>query len=183
MEVYLPFQTAGPGRVGLVRVMRMSGGRPQKIVTGGQSGVDRAALEVALRLGIPCGGWCPAGRRAEDGPIPGHFPLRETPSADYEQRTEWNIRDSDGTLVLNRGELEGGTLYTAQIAERSGRPLRVVDLDRLADPAEFRAVVAGIRHWLEENKVGVLNVAGPRESKSPGIGEAAAVFLETLLGE
>jgi hypothetical protein len=120
---------------------------PQRIVTGGQSGVDRAALEVALRLGLPCGGWCPAGRRAEDGPIPARFPLREALSPDYEQRTEWNVWDSDGTLVLNRGELAGGTLYTVRIAERIGRPLRVVDLDRLADPLERAGALAEVRQW------------------------------------
>ncbi len=161
----------------------MSWQRPHRIVTGGQSGVDRAALEVALRLVLPCGGWCPAGRRAEDGPIPERYPLRETLSSDYEQRTEWNVWDSDGTLVLNRGELTGGTLYTVRIAERVGRPLRVVDLDGLADPADLEAAVAGVRRWIEEEGLATLNVAGPRESKSPGIGAAAARFLEDLLGE
>jgi hypothetical protein len=154
---------------------------PQRIVTGGQSGVDRAALEVALRLGLPCGGWCPAGRRAEDGPIPARFPLREALSPDYEQRTEWNVWDSDGTLVLNRGELEGGTLYTVRIADRIGRPFRVIDLDRWKDPAETREVLAGIRRWIEEEGLVTLNVAGPRESKSPGIGAVAVRFLESLL--
>ena len=79
----------------------MSAG-PVEIVSGGQTGVDRAALDVALALGLACGGWCPRGRRAEDGPLPARYPLRETPSASYPERTEWNVRDSDGTLVLHR---------------------------------------------------------------------------------
>src|SRR6266571_9073801 len=80
-----------------------------KIVSGGQTGVDRAALDVALELGIPCGGWCPRGRRAEDGIIPERYPLIETPTTAYPQRTERNVRDSDGTLVLTVGRADGGT--------------------------------------------------------------------------
>ena len=89
----------------------------EKIVSGGQTGVDRAALDVALELGIPCGGWCPRGRRAEDGALSARYPLMETPSDDYVQRTTWNIRDSDGTLILTRGEPTGGTAQTALICE------------------------------------------------------------------
>src|SRR3954454_8651242 len=85
-----------------------------KIVSGGQTGVDRAALDVALALGIPCGGWCPKGRKAEDGPIEDRYPLSETPSSDYRQRTLWNIRDSDATLILTWGEPTGGTLLTVK---------------------------------------------------------------------
>src|SRR3989442_8006923 len=86
--------------------------RPVEIVSGGQTGVDRAALDTALALGLTCGGWCPRGRRAEDGPLPARYPLRETPSASYPERTEWNVRDSDGTLVLHHGRLRGGTALT-----------------------------------------------------------------------
>lgn len=99
-----------------------------RIVSGGQTGVDRAALDVALELSLECGGWCPRGRRAEDGVIAAKYPLRETPMEDYRQRTEWNVRDSDATLILKRGELKGGTLLTAELARRYGRPLLVVDL-------------------------------------------------------
>jgi hypothetical protein len=90
--------------------------------------VDRASLDAALEFGIPCGGWCPKGRKAEDGPIPPRYPLSETPSADYGQRTEWNVRDSDGTLILNSGELAGGTAQTVEIARRLRKPFLVVDL-------------------------------------------------------
>src|SRR3989442_2721366 len=94
---------------------------PVEIVSGGQTGVDRAALDTALALGLPCGGWCPRGRRAEDGPLPTRYPLRETPSSSYPERTVWNVRDSDGTLILHRGRLSGGTALTLRLVSRHGR--------------------------------------------------------------
>jgi Circularly permutated YpsA SLOG family len=102
----------------------------RRIVSGGQTGVDRAALDVALELGLECGGWCPRGRRAEDGEIPARYPLRETRSAGYPVRTERNVRDSDATLVLHEGRLGRGTALTAGCARRLGRPLLEVDLRR-----------------------------------------------------
>jgi hypothetical protein len=146
----------------------------ERIVSGGQTGVDRAALDAALALGLPCGGWCPRGRRAEDGPIDPRYPLQETPSADYPQRTEWNVRDSDGTLVLTRGRPHGGTALTIALARRLGRPVLVLDLEQGPDPAE-------VPEWVEEKEVVVLNVAGPRESLQPGIREEAFAFLEKAL--
>ena len=145
-----------------------------KIVSGGQSGVDRAALDVAMEVGIPCGGWCPRGRVAEDGRIPERYPLRETPSAGYAQRTEWNIRDADATLVLHRGPLCGGTALTVALARRLGKPSLTVDLAEAADRA-------AIGSWLDERRVAVLNVAGPRESQAPGICAQAAAVLRALL--
>src|SRR5262245_55320595 len=100
-----------------------------EIRSGGQTGVDRAALDVALELGLPCGGWCPRGRRAEDGPIPDHYPLRETRSPAYPVRTRWNVRDSDGTLILTRGRPDRGTLLTEELARDMGKPLLVVGLN------------------------------------------------------
>jgi hypothetical protein len=146
----------------------------ERLVSGGQTGADRAALDVALERGIPCGGWCPKGRRAEDGPIPDRYPLRETPSADYPQRTEWNVRDSDGTLALSPGRPRGGTAFTLVVARELGKPHLHVDLGRAADPEVARA-------WISEQRIRVLNVAGPRESDSPGIHDAAAAFLRRLL--
>jgi hypothetical protein len=145
-----------------------------KLISGGQTGADRAALDAALALGIPCGGWCPRGRRAEDGPIDERYPLQETPSAEYAQRTEWNVRDSDGTLVLTRGEPRGGTAFTLDIARDLGRPVLILDL--------ARAPVAGaVGNWLRREGIRVLNVAGPRESGAPGIHEEALRFLRAAL--
>ena len=97
----------------------------QKIISGGQTGVDRAALDFALARGIPHGGWCPKHRRAEDGPIDGRYQLKETPSANYVQRTEWNARDSDGTVVFSIGAiLTGGSKKTVELARKHRRPVR-----------------------------------------------------------
>lgn len=147
----------------------------RRIVSGGQTGVDRAALDVALDLGIDCGGWCPRGRRAEDGRIPLRYPLTETTTGRYVERTGLNVRDSDGTLILVRGALQGGTALTRRLAEAEGRPCLVVDLDT---PPEDSTV----RDWLQQTRIRVLNVAGPRESSRPGIHEQAAAFLRGLLG-
>ncbi|MEM1125325.1 MAG: putative molybdenum carrier protein [Bacteroidota bacterium] len=143
--------------------------------TGGQTGVDRAVLDVALRCGVPVGGWCPRGRRAEDGPLPGRYPLQETPSDDYAQRTDWNVRDSEATLILARLPLTGGTALTAARAKAWGRPYRVVDP---ADLVQAEAVWA----WLHAHRLQVLNVAGPRETTVPGSYAAAKRFLERMLG-
>lgn len=145
-----------------------------KIVSGGQTGVDRAALDVALELGLEAGGWCPRARRAEDGRIAVRYPLRETPSGVYSQRTEWNVRDSDATLILHRGAMSGGTRLTAEIAARLERPLLALDLAREPDPE-------GARAWLLEYQVRVLNVAGPREEGAPGVYAQAFLFLRKLL--
>jgi hypothetical protein len=147
-----------------------------QIVSGGQTGVDRAALDVALERGIPCGGWCPRGRRAEDGPLPKRYPLRETPWDGYPQRTEWNVRDSDGTLVLSLGRPDRGTTLTIELAARYSKPCLILDLSNDPDPA-------AVHSWAKANGVRVLNVAGPRESSWPGIYQRAAVFLRRLLEE
>lgn len=149
---------------------------PGKIVSGGQTGADRAALDWAIRHGIPHGGWCPKGRRAEDGPLDARYRLMETEGEGYRARTVRNVRDSDATLVVNLGELEGGSLETRRIAERRHKPVRVVQLDSPTDGEVVRA----LRAWLDDSAVQVLNVAGPRESKRPGIYGATCNFLELL---
>jgi hypothetical protein len=148
--------------------------RVEKIISGGQTGVDRAALDVALAMGLECGGWCPKGRRAEDGRIPSRYPLAETDSTSYSRRTRRNVRDSEGTLILSRGALRGGTLLTQRAAANLGKPCLSVNLD---EPA----AVAGIRDWLSEHSIRILNVAGPRESQSPGITLQATRLLHELL--
>ena len=141
------------------------------VVSGGQSGVDRAALDAALALGLDVGGWCPAQRWAEDGPIHARYPLRETPSADPAQRTRWNVRDSDATLVLAPSPPIRGTALTVAIARDLGRPKLVVDLG--SDPS----VAAD---WLRQCGAEVLNVAGPRESEVPGVYAEAWRWLSAL---
>ncbi len=148
--------------------------RPRAIVSGGQSGVDRAALDVAGELALPRGGWCPRGRYAEDGPIPDAYPLKETPSPDTAQRTEWNVRDADGTLVLTEGEPSGGTAVTVLFARRLAKPCLVLDLAEGADPG-------AVGRWVARYGIAVLTVAGPRESKRPGIQRRAAAFLREAL--
>ena len=145
-----------------------------KIVSGGQTGVDRAALDVALDLDVPCGGWCPKGRLAEDGPIPDRYPLKETTLPVYPQRTERNVRDSDGTLVLTIGRTKGGTALTLEMARRQKKPRLVINLH---DHPEVKTV----RKWILANQIQVLNVAGPRESENRGIYSKAVEFLRQLL--
>jgi hypothetical protein len=147
----------------------------QRIVSGGQTGVDRAALDVAMALGLSCGGWVPRGRRAEDGRVPDCYPLRETAAFSYARRTRLNVRDADATLILTRGEPAGGTALTVDMAIRLERPILVLDLNADANPA-------AARRWLAALRVRVLNVAGPRESGCPGIYAQSRAFLEALLG-
>lgn len=146
----------------------------ETIVSGGQTGVDRAALDTALELGVPCGGWCPTRRKAEDGRIPEHYPLTELPGGGYPERTERNVLDSDGTLILARGPLAGGTRLTADLARKHGKPVLVVDLSGDPSPTEAAA-------WRQEHGIRRLNVAGPRESGAPGIHGQAMRYLRQLL--
>jgi len=145
---------------------------------GGQSGVDRGVLDAVLacaaRTGIGAAGWCPRGRMAEDGLIDARYPLDETPDSDPAQRTEWNVRDADATLILHRGELAGGTALTQQVATRLDKPLLLIDLRRPVVAAELNA-------WLQREAVRVLNVAGPRESECPGIAAQARELMQGLL--
>ena len=145
-----------------------------KLISGGQTGVDRAALDVALALGLAVGGGCPPGRRAEDGVIPDRYPLTETPEADYDTRTRRNVEDSDGTLILNLGTLDGGTALTVKLARQMGKPCLMVALEDGIEPTAFQ-------EWLDAHPIAVLNVAGPRESKRPGVYAAACRLLDTLL--
>jgi hypothetical protein len=148
----------------------------RKIVSGGQTGVDRGALDAAESLGLDRGGWCPSGRRAEDGAIPPQYPLVETPSPRYDVRTRYNVRDSDATLILHRGTLRGGTRLTRDYCRQRGKPYLVVPLGKA------RQHVARVRRWLAQQRVLVLNVAGPRESHEPGIARQTQQFLQRVLG-
>lgn len=146
-----------------------------KLVSGGQTGVDRAALDAALRLSIPIGGWCPRGRLAEDGPISPQYPLRETTTKDVAVRTELNVIDSDATLILTTGTPTDGTVLTKLCAEHHGRPLLEISMDNPISRAALHT-------WLERHRTRVLNVAGPRESHRPGfIYNTALEFLLAAL--
>lgn len=147
------------------------------VVSGGQTGVDRAALDAALGAGLPCGGWCPLGRAAEDGPIAAHYPLKESDSPEPAVRTRLNVRDSDATLIIARGPLSGGTALTARHARHLLRPCLIVDLAVDKDDAD-RA--AGILDWLGAHDIATLNVAGPRESGAPGIYDDARALLDRV---
>lgn len=151
------------------------------IISGGQTGADRAALDFAIRQGIPHGGWCPLERRAEDGPLSEIYQLQETTSRKYDQRTKWNVRDSDATLLLTiKGDLSGGTELTARVAERFGKPWLHVSRETHPDSAQAGRQV---REFLQQHAVERLNVAGPRVSQEPEICEYVAVVLSAALVE
>jgi len=147
-----------------------------KIVSGGQTGVDRAALDVAIELGLPHGGYCPKDRVAEDGRIPDRYQLVETSAVDYAVRTERNVLDSDATLIFSRGEPRGGTYLTVLLARQYDKPFILVDPDD-----QFAA--DQIATWLRAHAVQILNIAGPRESQSPGIGAVTEQILRQVFKE
>jgi hypothetical protein len=146
------------------------------IVSGGQSGVDRAALDAAISLEIPHRGWCPRGRVAEDGTLSLIYQLRETPSVNYADRTLRNVLESDGTLILHRGPITGGTRLTDRLARKHKRPCKALDVLLATDEESLGQV----QRWLLDGQIRVLNVAGPRETHHPGIYERALAFLTEL---
>jgi hypothetical protein len=149
------------------------------IVSGGQTGADRAALDWAMAHRYEHGGWCPKGRIAEDGVLSERYQMKETDSDGYRQRTKLNVLDSDGTLIVNFGEFDGGSLATFRLAERFGKPVLVVALDEgITEPT-----VQHILHWIRANPIAILNVAGPRESKRPGIYQLTWSLLTAVAGE
>jgi hypothetical protein len=154
------------------------------IISGGQTGADRAALDFAIEHGIAHGGWCPRGRLAEDGRIDGRYSLRETPARRFAQRTEWNVRDSDGTVVFTMARrVAGGSSLTLGWARRLGKPALHLSRDALMDAdgdaaAADRAAADNLRMFLNDHAVRILNVAGPRGSQEPGIGEFVRNVLQ-----
>jgi hypothetical protein len=146
-----------------------------KIISGGQNGADQAALDVAIKLGISHGGWVPKGRITENGVLDDKYQVKEMQTANYNKRTEQNVIDSDGTLIISHGKLTGGSEYTREIALHYNRPWLHIDLNKTI---AFQAA-RKIRSWIAEHGIEVLNVAGPRASKDPAIYRATADILET----
>jgi len=148
----------------------------ERIVSGGQTGADRGALDFAIEHGYTHGGWAPRGRQAEDGSIPLKYQLTELDDGGFRQRTHRNVEDSDGTLIVNLGKLDGGSLATQTVAQKMGKPNLVVQLDTGVSSAALASVLA----WLREHTVKTLNVAGPRESKRPGTYRLTGELLEAI---
>lgn len=147
----------------------------EKIISGGQTGSDRAALDWAIAHGITHGGWCPQGRLAEDGVLNANYQLLEIESGSYRQRTKRNVLDSDGTLILNMGNLDGGTLATYQFAHQFNKPVYLAQVDNYVEDD-----IAAVMHWLQVNNIATLNVAGPRESKRPKVYAMTLAFMDRL---
>lgn len=149
-----------------------------RIVSGGQTGADRGGLDAAISLKIAHGGWCPHGRLAEDGVIPTRYRLRETPEADYDERTRLNVLESDGTVLFTYGEPQGGSRLTAEVAVAAGKPLLRIDLAATEEDDGAQ----NLRNWLRLHRIETLNVAGSRESEAPGIADAVRRCLTAALG-
>ena len=148
----------------------------RKIISGGQTGADRAALDFAIKMEIPHGGWIPKGRLAEDGPLPPEYNLKEMRTKSYPRRTEKNVVDSDGTLIVSHGKLTGGSQYTMDMAILHEKPWLHIDLNETPTPEAAQKVI----DWTLDNQIETLNVAGPRASKDPKIYRAVFELLETV---
>ena len=150
-----------------------------KIISGGQTGVDRAALDVALQHGIACGGWCPAGRLDEYGKIPVRYPVQELRHADYSARTRQNVSESDGTVIIYDRQLSGGSAETVRFCRELDRPHQLIDTSTVS--TETAADL--IRDFLAKHKIDILNIAGPRQSQWPEGYDYAVRALERLLAQ
>jgi len=146
-----------------------------KIVSGGQTGADRAALDAAIDLDIPHGGWVPLGRKAEDGAVPEKYRVQEMETETYSERTEQNVIDSDGTLILSHGQLTGNSALTERLAKKHRRPCLHIDFNK----ANAFKAAQDINRWIQESGIKILNVAGPRASEDPKIYDAAYKALKT----
>lgn len=153
--------------------------RPTRIISGGQTGVDRAALDAALMAGVDCGGVCPLGRRAEDGTIPQSYPLEENHTPDYPARTERNLRESDATLIIYDSELTGGTKLTAGLCRKFNRPHLLID----AQASTITNSLETLRDFCATHQVKTLNVAGPRQSEHPHLYDYTRDLVAQLIAD
>nr|MBF0223233.1 putative molybdenum carrier protein [Desulfobulbaceae bacterium] len=151
----------------------------RKIVSGGQAGADQAALDVAIKLNIPHGGWIPKGRLTEDGPLPDKYNLQEMSCDSYNKRTEQNVIDSDGTLIVSHGKLTGGSELTAKLATKHCKPYLHVDMDKMSLAYSVRL----LKTWRTDNGIKVLNVAGSRQSGNPKIYDVTVKLLESAFSK
>lgn len=151
----------------------------QRILSGGQTGVDRAALDACLEAGFPCGGWCPAGRKAEDGHISQRYPLQESMSATYDERTRLNVYDSDATLIIFSGELSGGTLLTYNYCRSTNKPVFLFKVS----PFFIEETMNQLIHFLNIHSIRILNIAGPRASQWPQAYEAGRLITTQLISQ
>jgi hypothetical protein len=153
----------------------------QKIISGGQTGADRAALDFAIKHNLPYGGWVPKGRKTEDGTLPEKYHLQEMPTGQYSKRTEKNVLDSDGTLILSHGLLTGGSALTTSFAELNRKPWIHIDLEM----TPYSEAARMIQEWVGRSGIKIMNVAGARASKDPMIYQAVMDLLERsiLMGE
>lgn len=157
------------------------------IVSGGQTGVDRAALDAAVECRLPIAGWCPKGRRSEQGPIPPQYDLKETAARSYSVRTEWNVRDSDGTLVIVMDKVTSGTKLTVGLARKAAKPLQIVKLrpdesgSLFRDENSLTEQIDSVVDWIYQHRIRVLNVAGPRGSSHKDVYADAMDFMVKVL--
>ncbi|RJR34464.1 MAG: hypothetical protein C4576_26345 [Desulfobacteraceae bacterium] len=149
----------------------------EKIVSGGQTGADRAGLDVAIELGIPHGGWVPRGRKTEEGRLPEQYHVREVSSINYLQRTLMNVIDSDGTLIISHGKLAGGSAVAKALAAKHRKPCLHIDLHEI----EYSEAARAAANWIDAREIRVLNVAGPRASEDPDIYEDTKKLLRLVI--
>jgi hypothetical protein len=148
----------------------------KKIISGGQTGADRAALDAAIEAGIPHGGWIPKGRLAEDGPLAGKYNLQEMESGRYRDRTQKNVKEADGTVIFSHGSLTGGSALTEALAIRHDRPLLWLDMEQV----DISGAMTALRKWMDEYDIASLNVAGPRSSGDPLIYDKVYAIIHLL---
>jgi hypothetical protein len=151
----------------------------KRIISGGQTGADRAALDFAIMLGLPHGGWIPKGRKSESGELPDKYRLKEMPTSSYSKRTEQNVLDSDGTLIVSHGRLIGGSALTKELTQRHGRACIHIDFNAhdLLDAAKT------VQSWVAKNGIETLNVAGPRASEDPDIYRRTMDILKAVFSD